>query len=157
MNELFPIKGYDEKYSITKDGRIWSHLHNRWRKIQVNNKGYQFIILSSNDKYYISRLVAETFIPNPENKPEVNHIDFNPLNNNVNNLEWVTAQENSRHSKNAGRLYHPKYGTNPSKYIGLCWNMNKWAVRKNLNGRIYWLGRYRDEDEAHRVYSEFNG
>lgn len=48
--------------------------------------------------HHVCRLVAKTFIPNPENKPEVNHIDFNPCNNCVRNLEWTTRKENHTHS-----------------------------------------------------------
>lgn len=87
----------------------------------ISNSGYLFLRLKINGKYatkYVHRLVAEAFIPNPENKPEVNHIDGNKLNNCVDNLEWVTANENCSHYRNlpvkthtqtsgrAGTLYH---------------------------------------------------
>lgn len=64
-------------------------------------RDYRQVTVSKNGKqrqYLVHRLVAEAFIPNPENKPQVNHIDGNPSNNNANNLEWVTQSENNKHS-----------------------------------------------------------
>lgn len=62
------------------------------------NKIYKMILINRK-MFYMHRLVALAFIPNPENKPEVNHIDFNTLNNRVDNLEWVTSKENKQHSR----------------------------------------------------------
>ena len=58
--------------------------------------------------YLVHRLVAKTFIPNPENKPCINHIDGNPRNNNIENLEWCTYEENERHSRDNGLDGHSK-------------------------------------------------
>jgi hypothetical protein len=73
------------------------------------NFGYEYFKVNmrgDDGKTYnvkVHRLVALHFIPNPHNKPCVNHIDFNRCNNHVNNLEWVTYKENSEHMKQAGR------------------------------------------------------
>lgn len=67
-------------------------------KQQVNNKGYAYYELkvpNKPHKLYSHRAVALAYIPNPDNKPCINHIDNNPLNNNVENLEWCTKQENT--------------------------------------------------------------
>lgn len=67
----------------------------------VDKHGYLTVGLrrpnKTTEKFYVHRLVAQYFIPNPENKPEVNHKDFNKSNNWVNNLEWCTRAENSKH------------------------------------------------------------
>lgn len=55
-------------------------------------------------RFLVHRLVAQEFIPNPENKPCINHIDSNPLNNHISNLEWVTNKENSQHALKNNRL-----------------------------------------------------
>ena len=72
---------------------------------------YHRASLSKNGKvkrYLVHRLVAELFIPNPEGKPQVNHIDCNGMNNAVSNLEWVTGSENMAHSAKLGRQNKPR-------------------------------------------------
>ena len=94
-------------YEVSNKGNIRSKEYNdslghlrssKKLKKQVNNCGYEYVILSSKEEKHktltVHRIVAKTFIPNPEEKEDVNHIDGNKLNNNVNNLEWTTTQEN---------------------------------------------------------------
>jgi hypothetical protein len=91
-------------YKITKDGRVWSDKSSMFLKTRVCN-GYNTIILNK-IHYTIHRLIAKNFIPNPENKPYVNHIDCNKLNNRIENLEWVTQEENcAAHNQ---PISHPK-------------------------------------------------
>ena len=90
-------------YLITEEGDVYSRKFGKLkkRKQQTNNDGYKTINLWNNGKkntHSIQRLVAETYIPNPDNLPEVNHKDEDKTNNNVTNLEWCSRQYNAQHS-----------------------------------------------------------
>lgn len=114
MEELFDIKGWEGLYSITKSGKVWSWPRERhdmsggkgkWIKSHLDGCGYPFVALTRNNKTIqpkVHRLVAINFIPNPLNKPQVNHIDGNKENNNDWNLEWATPEENIQHSFKLG-------------------------------------------------------
>ena len=95
--ELFKgIKGY-ENYQITSWGRVYNKSRKRFLVPEEHYKGYLRVDLLKNGKrkhFKVHRLVADAFIPNPLNKPQVNHIDGNNQNNSVTNLEWVTNREN---------------------------------------------------------------
>ena len=119
--ELFLIQGYEVLYSITRNGRIWSHEKTVFREGKGNYKtkakwlkfdsvnGYKIVSLSKNKKrkrYYVHRLVGQTFLPNLENKPEINHINLNKGDNRVENLEWCYRFENYLHAKINGRFNH---------------------------------------------------
>lgn len=95
----------DPDYLIYNDGRLYSKKKNRFLKGKVDNVGYQVYALAIGDKLSVSgkklrkmlyahRLVAEYFLPNPNNLPYVHHKDGNKLNNHVDNLAWVSPQEN---------------------------------------------------------------
>ena len=94
----------DSNYVIFDDGRLYSKKTNRFLKGKVDNVGYRSynvtlhnaVLGTYRKDVYAHRLVAKYFISNPNNLPVVNHIDENRLNNNVDNLEWVTHKENYR-------------------------------------------------------------
>lgn len=90
--EKRPIKGFP-KYEVDEQGVVWNALRGNVLKPSTNYAGYCAVTLSGK-RHYIHRLVAQTFIPNPEGKAFVNHKDRNPNNNAVENLEWVTRKEN---------------------------------------------------------------
>lgn len=89
---------------ISDCGKVFSTRSNRFLKFKPQGRGYCSLSTDPNGWKYpainlkVHRLVAQTFIPNPENKKQVNHKDGNKSNNSVSNLEWVTSQENSDHA-----------------------------------------------------------
>lgn len=118
------IAGYENLYEISnygnvrakyrefigKDGKLKKY-HERMLKpdTSVLKRGYVRVTLSKDyvvTRFQVHRLVAEAFIPNPDNKPFVNHIDNNGLNNHVSNLEWCTHSENMIHAQKQGRLFN---------------------------------------------------
>lgn len=90
-------------FSVSDDGRIRSHKRKKTIELKagVNSRGYPCVAINGISKC-VHRLVAETYIPNPENHREINHIDGNKMNNHVSNLEWCSRSQNIRHAYNNG-------------------------------------------------------
>ncbi len=106
-SKYMKLEGFDHDYYITQDGKVWTDCRKngieRFMKQHNNPEGYKVVGLYIGGKqkqFRVHRLVATAFIPNPENKPFVNHIDGNKANNDVSNLEWCTQKENVNHAIN---------------------------------------------------------
>ena len=100
MEEIWKIVTDLPRYEISNFGRIRNRYTLRVLKTNISKLGYEQLTITYNKvKHFrsIHRIVAEAFIPNPDNKPEVNHIDEDKTNNSVTNLEWVTRKENINH------------------------------------------------------------
>ena len=100
------IKNYEGLYAVTSCGKVWSYRNNKFLKPGLVS-GYLQVVLAdkgSRAQYKVHRLVAEAYIPNPKGLPQVNHKDENKLNNSVNNLEWMTAEENANYGTRSERI-----------------------------------------------------
>ena len=104
MEKFKEIPGFEGLYAVSNLGKVKNLLTNKIRKAPIT-QGYHRVSLTKDLRpkhYKVSRLVALTWIPNPRNKPEVNHLDGNRLNDSVKNLQWVTSSENTQHAYDTG-------------------------------------------------------
>lgn len=159
-----PIIDHKELYEVSNYGRVKSlerrvYILNKpcvykplILKASLGKRGYYEIKLSVNytsKVKKIHRLIAEYFIDNPENKPQVNHIDGNKLNNDILNLEWVNNRENSCHKV--------KNSNCTSKFIGVSYfkRDNKWRSSIQFNGKSIRFGMFKTEEEAYQKRVDF--
>lgn len=157
MEEIWKdVVGFEGLYLVSNLGKVRSLV--RGTKLidksegimaKTKHKGYEYVNIWKDGKCkkgIVHRLVAQAFIPNPENKPCVNHKDFNRSNNSVENLEWVTYRENIRHRNDACDF--------TSKYFGVCLDKasSKWYAGITHNKKQKALGYFETEYEAHLAY-----
>jgi len=155
--EWFPIKGYEGLYEITKCGKVKSLDKVRIGVKTRYYKGKNIAIVKIGDgylsatlfkdvikkKWLLHRIVALTFLDQISDKKYVNHKDKNRRNNNVDNLEWVSAIENNCHMQ--------QDRNNTSRYPGVYLHIdrNKYRSQINHNGKRYYLGIFDTEEEAY--------
>ena len=120
-------------YSISEDGEI-RNSKGKIIKGEISNNGYRRVSLSNNDvkhkKMSVHRLVAETYIPNPHNYPEVNHKNENKLDNHVSNLEWCSTLDNLNHSHVIEKASVAKFRTVKCVTTGKIYNSIKEAAEE---------------------------
>lgn len=120
------VKNTNDRYVVTSDGRVFDLEKNVElkqsckRDSQLDYPGVRIHTVNGLKTFYVHRLVAEAFIPNPHNKPTIDHIDRNPQNNHVENLRWATYREQS---KNKG----PR-----SKYIYIDLSTGEYVKQKDV-------------------------
>lgn len=151
MKEIWKTIGEFDNYEVSNKGRVRNKETKNVLRPYLSNSGYYMINLV-NDKYRknntIHRLVAKTFIENKQNKEIVNHIDHDKLNNQVDNLEWVTQKENCKHSIGAGRANTHTARESLSKVS------KKPVYQKDMEGNVIklWDSPTQAEKESDKYY-----
>ncbi len=160
---MIDIKDFEGLYAIQEDGKVWSYRFNKYLSPFDNGQGYAIVNLFKDGKHYkrrVHRLVAETFIPNPDNLLVVNHLDENKQNNHISNLAWVSHSENvnySKHHRNPKKLlpvvcveldqvFRTQVEAANELGIGRQSIWNALHNRQNTAGGYHW--RYVEADEA---------
>lgn len=121
--EWKPLAGYEEHYLASNMGRLKSTWHMKERIIGgcFDQDGYIKITLTNPDRsqstYRRARIIAQTWIPNPENKPEIDHINTDRTDDRVDNLKWVTSKENKQNPQTKINRSKVDYGFNRGKQL----------------------------------------
>jgi hypothetical protein len=149
VSDLGRVKALERHIFISNRSCVYKPLI---KKITLGKRGYYVVQLCFNNgskSKTIHRLLAELFIPNPHNKPQVNHIHSNKLNNKISNLEWVNNRENSCHRVGKSNC--------TSKYVGVSYfkRDNKWRSSIQFNGKSVRFGMFKTEEEAYQKRVDF--
>jgi len=147
VEEFKKIDGF-ERYSVSNFGNIRNDLTGRIMKLKINSEGYYKLNLRTSEKKpksqtkTVHRLVALAFIPNPDNKPFIDHVDNNQLNNHTSNLRWATPAENSYNMKISKN--------NTSGYKGVRFNSRdkKWVAKIRHKGKSIHIGSYEFKEDS---------
>ena len=143
MEEFRIIKNF-ENYSVSNFGNVKNNKTNKILKQYNHTKGYKKIEILGIKKF-IHRLVAEAFIPNPENKPYIDHINNIRDDNRIENLRWVSINENNQNKSMSIN--------NTSGFKGVTFDKvkNKWRAEIGHNGKMINIGRYDTKEEANNA------
>lgn len=155
------VQGWEGLYAVDACGGVYSAMYSRsksenWRRIRpsLNTAGYEVVCLARNGvrkMERVHRLVAKAFIPNPKGREHINHKNFNRTDNRESNLEWVSIQENNRHTVVACR--HPHLNTHGSKKITLQDAREIVKTRRNTKTPFWKIGKMFgiSQSQVHRI------
>jgi hypothetical protein len=153
--KFIDIKGFEGLYAINKAGQVISYTNDKHKKDKVlkqdNSSLYARVALTKDNqrkKYCVHRLLAETFIPNPNNYPVVNHLNGKKEDNSLENLEWCSYSENTKHAFKIGLMTNQKRAV---KFTGI----NKRAISYADAEKI--RNKYNNEKTSHRKLGELYG
>ena len=162
VEEFRDVPNYEGHYQASTFGRIKSlkirdGICEKIISSTLHWRGYCVITLGSSNtvkkkkQHRTHRLIASTFLPNPGNKPDVNHIDLIKTNCCAWNLEWITKRRNSIHYHSSDISFKAS-----SKYIGVRWHQRtqNWDARITLNKKSIFLGYFDTDTDAHNAYQK---
>lgn len=106
-----PIPDFEDRYSVSDSGQVWSLLRHKVLKPMIDRYGYEKVVLCKDGKMFyrtVHRLVAQAFVPNPDNLKTVNHINEDKTDNRAVNLEWLSIADNDNHGTRNERMADAK-------------------------------------------------
>ena len=140
------VIGYEGLYAITSCGKVWSYKSKKFLKPIHNKDGYLLVNLCKNGKikkFFIHRLVALAYIPNPDNLETIDHIDENKEHNYVNNLRWMSRVENKKRSWcKPVRCVETEQVFESSAAAAIEMNLNRENISKVCHGKRKTAGGY---------------
>jgi len=139
---------FDNNYIIYSNGTVYSVRRKKFLKFRFSGRkrDYHYVNISSkNRNQSVHRLVAQAFIPNPNNLPQVNHINEIKTDNRVENLEWCDNRHNQNH----------RCKSNFSGTRRASWNKNKFISQIRVNKKYIHLGTFNTQEEAGQKYFEY--